>query len=111
MAVKVLKHAHLEMLLDHELSTDIQKARSEQQQQFEQEAVLLSTLRHPNIVNFLGFTVNDKDVSCGPSLCLLNCMRRVIPNKAVFLALCTLPDEVATYGGLAMKSCRTLAHF
>jgi serine/threonine protein kinase len=62
-AVKVLKDDHLEMLLEYELFDDVEKARIEQQQQFEQEAMLLSTLRHPNIVNFLGFTVGGTNVS------------------------------------------------
>jgi serine/threonine protein kinase len=67
-AVKVLKDDHLEMLLENELPDDVEKARNEQQQQFEHEAALLSTLRHPNIVNFLGFTVNGTDVRMA-SLC------------------------------------------
>jgi serine/threonine protein kinase len=65
-AVKVLNAANLEMLLEHELLNDVEKGWAEAQQQFEHEAALLSRLRHPNIVSFLGFAMNGDDVSYGP---------------------------------------------
>jgi serine/threonine protein kinase len=67
--VKVLRADISELLLEHELLDDLKKARNEQRQQLENEAALLSTLRHPNVVNFLGFAVNGNDVSSRDPSC------------------------------------------
>ncbi len=67
-AVKELKDGDAELTLEHELPGDVDESRVEQQRQFEHEAALLSTLRHPNIVNFLAFICDGARVSLAPSV-------------------------------------------
>jgi serine/threonine protein kinase len=63
-AVKVLKDEQTEhtLLLEGEAIENIQRQKLEQERQFQNEATLLSTLRHPNIVNFLGFLMHGDEV-------------------------------------------------
>lgn len=61
-AVKVLRDEHTDLLLDGEVDEDLKRHRLEQERQFQNEANLLSTLRHPNIVNFLGFLMHGDEV-------------------------------------------------
>ncbi len=65
-AVKVLKEEHYyELGLaigDHHDDMEKEHRREKEREKFEQEAELLATLRHPNIVNFLGFSITDKMV-------------------------------------------------
>jgi hypothetical protein len=59
-AVKVLaQELHLD--LTPAVAGDIGKeyGQRKDREMFEQEAELLATLRHPNIVNFLGFSLGD----------------------------------------------------
>jgi serine/threonine protein kinase len=73
-AVKVLKQ-ELHLDLTPAIAGDMGKEHGQQKERemFEQEAELLATLRHPNIVNFLGFSLRDHTVwPRKPSLCTVS---------------------------------------
>jgi hypothetical protein len=63
-AVKVLKeHGHLELgLAIVENPQQDKDFKDKERDIFEQEAELLATFRHPNIVNFLGFSISADTV-------------------------------------------------
>lgn len=60
--MKVLRDNHADLLLEGETEEDLKRHRLEQKLQFQAEAVVLSKLRHPNIVNFLGYFIHDNEV-------------------------------------------------
>eukprot|EP00884_Botryococcus_braunii_P007239 jgi/Botrbrau1/16516/Bobra.0275s0004.1 len=114
-AVKVLKDEHSDLLLEGERDEDIKRHKAEQEQQFQNEARLLSNLRHPNIVNFLGFLVNSDEMMVVTELCdggdLSKAIKRHRGTKAMgwYMRGAKIALDIAC--GLAYLHTRGIIHY